>query len=166
MSYSLLAPLAVALSALVAAPGFAAEPTAPLFVVEQQRAALVAQLSRQWSGAFAALPAPRQRTQEQLASTLWSLRADRLFAVSLAGEVEDVEAVFADANRELPRSERPSRRSAIQRGSRLHAAQSLPHSRHAQRRRSAAGERRAHIRRLFDELRYAGRHGDELCRAE
>ena len=54
------------------------------------------------SEAYAALPAPRQRTQEQLARALWSLRADRLFTVSLAGKVEDVEGVFADANRQLP----------------------------------------------------------------
>ena len=95
-----LAPVVAALALLSVVPPLQAEPTAPLFVIEQQRAALVARLSRQWLEAFAALPAPRQRTQEQLASALWALRADRLFAVSLAGEVEDVEVVLAQASRQ------------------------------------------------------------------
>lgn len=98
MSRSVLAPLAVALSALLIVPVCAAEPMAPLFVVEQQRAALVARLSRQWSEAFAALPAPRRLTEERLAGALWAMRADRLFAASLANELEDVERVLAKAN--------------------------------------------------------------------
>ena len=57
MSRPILAPLVVALSALLVAPQIQAEPTAPLFVVEQQRSALVTRLAKQWSDDFAVLPA-------------------------------------------------------------------------------------------------------------
>ena len=98
MSRPVHAPVFAALVALLAAAEPLAQPTAPLFVVEQQRAAIVARLSKQWSEAFAALPAPRRLTEERLANALWALRADRLFAASLAGELEDVERVLAKAN--------------------------------------------------------------------
>ncbi len=97
MSRPVLTPLVVALSALLVVPQIQAEPTAPLFVVEQQRASLVSRLSAQWSGAFAALPPARRVSHEGLANALWGLRADRLFAVSLAGELDAVEAVLAGA---------------------------------------------------------------------
>jgi hypothetical protein len=100
MSRPVLAPLVVALSALLVVPQIQAEPTAPLFVVEQQRSALVARLAKQWSGDFALLPQERRLTHEQLSSALFALRADRLFAVTLAGDAEAVEAVLADAKRE------------------------------------------------------------------
>ena len=51
-------------------------------------------LAKQWSDAFAVLPKERRLDHEQLSSALWALRADRLFAVTLAGEVEAVEAVL------------------------------------------------------------------------
>ena len=85
------------------APQIQAEPTAPLFVVEQQRSALVSRLTRQWSDAFALLPTERRLTHEQLSSTLFALRADRLFAVTLASDAEAIEAVLADAKREAVR---------------------------------------------------------------
>jgi len=100
MSRSVLAPLVVALSALLVVPQIQAEPTAPLFVVEQQRSALVTRLAKQWSDAFALLPKERRLDHEQLSSALWALRADRLFAVTLAGDAEAVEAVLADAKRD------------------------------------------------------------------
>jgi hypothetical protein len=101
MSRSVLAPLAVALSALLVAPQIQAEPTAPLFVVEQQRSALVTRLAKQWSDAFAVLPKERRLDHEQLSSALFALRADRLFAVTLAGDVDAVESVLSDAKREV-----------------------------------------------------------------
>ena len=100
MSRSVLTPLAVALSALLVAPQIQADPTSPLFVVEQQRSALVSRLARQWSDAFAALPKERRLDHEQLSNALFALRADRLFAVTLAGDAEAVEAVLAEAKRE------------------------------------------------------------------
>ena len=100
MPRSVLAPLAVALSALLLGPHALADTTSPLFVVEQQRSALVSRLSRQWADAFALLPAQRRLTHEQLSSALWSLRADRLFAVTLAGDADSVEAVLAEARRD------------------------------------------------------------------
>jgi len=96
----MLAPLAVALSAFLVAPQIQAEPTAPLFVVEQQRSALVTRLAKQWSDAFAVLPKERRITHEQLSSALWALRADRLFAVTLAGEVEAIEAVLDEGRQD------------------------------------------------------------------
>ena len=53
MSRPVLVPLVVALSALLVVPQIQAEPTAPLFVLEQQRSALVSRLAKQWSDAFA-----------------------------------------------------------------------------------------------------------------
>jgi len=100
MPRSMLAPLAMALSALLVAPQIQAEPTAPLFVVEQQRSALVTRLAKQWSDAFAVLPADRRLTHEQLSSALWALRADRLFAVTLAGEVKAIEAVLDEGRQD------------------------------------------------------------------
>jgi hypothetical protein len=100
MSRSVLAPLAVALSALLVVPPIQADPTSPLLVVEQQRAALVSRLARQWSDAFAVLPKDRRLDHEQLSNALFALRADRLFAVTLAGDADAVEAVLADAKRE------------------------------------------------------------------
>ncbi len=100
MSRPVLAPLAVALSALLIVPTLQAEPTAPLFVVEQQRSALVSRLVKQWADAFAVLPKERRLDHEQLSSALFALRADRLFAVTLAGDAEAIEAVLADAKRE------------------------------------------------------------------
>ena len=90
-------------AAFVAGSAAATEPTAPLLVVEQQRSTLVARLAQQWGPGFDALPAPRRLSQEQFASEIWSLRADRLFAVALAGDVETIEAVLGDArNDALP----------------------------------------------------------------
>ena len=100
MSRSVLAPLAVALSAVLVFSQIQAEPTAPLFVVEQQRSALVTRLAKQWSDAFAVLPKERRLDHEQLSSALWALRADRLFAVTLAGEVEAIEAVLGEGRRD------------------------------------------------------------------
>ena len=101
MSRFVLAPLAVALSALLVVPPIQADPTSPLFVVEQQRSALVSRLARQWSDAFASLPKERRLEHEQLSNALFALRADRLFAVTLAGDTEAVEAVLVDAKREI-----------------------------------------------------------------
>ncbi len=100
MPRSVLAPLAVALSALLVAPPIQADPTSPLFVVEQQRSALVSRLARQWADAFAALPKERRLDHEQLSNALFALRADRLFAVTLAGDADAVEAVLVEAKRE------------------------------------------------------------------
>jgi len=55
-------PLAAALALAFALPARAAEPAAPLLVVEQQRASIVARLAEQWSPAFAALPDARHRS--------------------------------------------------------------------------------------------------------
>jgi hypothetical protein len=65
MSRSVLAPLAVALSALLLAPVVSADPSSPLFVVEQQRSALVSRLARQWSDAFAAIQGLDAKLQER-----------------------------------------------------------------------------------------------------
>ena len=100
MPRSVLAPLAVALSAFLVVPPLQADPTSPLFVVEQQRAALVSRLARQWADAFAVLPKERRLEYEQLSNALFGLRADRLFAVTLAGDADAVEAVLSDAKRE------------------------------------------------------------------
>ncbi len=100
MPRPILAPLAVALSALLAVPSLQADPTAPLFVVEQQRSALVSRLARQWSDAFAALPKERRLDHEQLSNALFALRADRLFAVTLAGDADAVEAVLVETKHE------------------------------------------------------------------
>ncbi len=100
MSRFVLAPLAVALSALLLAPHSLADPSSPLFVVEQQRSALVTRLAKQWSDAFAVLPMARRLTHEQFSNALFALRADRLFAVTLAGDAEAVEAVLGEAKRE------------------------------------------------------------------
>ena len=102
----LLAPLLVALAALLVVPSLQAEPTAPLFVVEQQRSALVTRLAKQCSDAFAVLPSDRRRTHEQLSSALWALRADQRFAVTLAGEVEAIETVLVEGrqNARKPRA--------------------------------------------------------------
>jgi hypothetical protein len=107
MPRPLRAPLAVALAALLVAPSSQSDPTVPLLVVEQQRAAIVARLSGQWSEGFAALPTPRRLSEGQLVGALWALRADRLFAASLAGELEDVERVLSKA------SETPSAQQAV-----------------------------------------------------
>ena len=104
MSRPVLTPLVVALSAFLVAPQIQAEPTAPLFVVEQQRSALVTRLAKQWSDAFAILPKERRLTHEQLSSALWALRADRLFAVTLAGEVEAIEAVLGERRQDALKS--------------------------------------------------------------
>jgi len=104
MPRSVLAPLAVALCALLAVSPIQADPTSPLFVVEQQRAVLVTRLARQWSDAFAVLPKERRLDYEQLSNALFALRADRLFAITLAGDADAVEAVLADAKREAVRS--------------------------------------------------------------
>jgi hypothetical protein len=64
MPRSVLAPLAAALSALLLGPHALADTTSPLFVVEQQRFALVSQPSRQWADAFALLPPERRLTHE------------------------------------------------------------------------------------------------------
>jgi len=101
MTRHILAPLSAALALVFAIPTFAADPSAPLLVVEQQRASIVARLAQQWGPAFDALPGARQRSHEALANTLWTLRADRLFAVSLAGELDAVEAVLADAAQDV-----------------------------------------------------------------
>ena len=103
MSRSVLAPLAVALSALLAVPPIQADPASPLFVVEQQRAVLVSRLARQWSDTFATLPKERRLDHEQLSNALFALRADRLFAVTLAGDAEAVEAVLSETKREAVR---------------------------------------------------------------
>jgi hypothetical protein len=100
MPRPILAPLAVALSVLLAVSPIQADPTSPLFVVEQQRSALVSRLARQWSDAFAVLPRERRLDHEQLSNALFALRADRLFAVTLAGDADAVEAVLAEAKRE------------------------------------------------------------------
>ena len=100
MSRPMLAPMVVALSALLVTPQIQAEPTAPLFVVEQQRSVVVTRLAKQWSDAFAAMPKERRLTHEQLSSALWALRADRLFAVTLAGEVEAIEAVLDEGRQD------------------------------------------------------------------
>ncbi len=97
MSRHALAPLSAALALFSVLPAWSAEPAAPLFVVEQQRASMVARLAQQWGPAFDALPGSRQRTHEDLANTLWTLRADRLFAVSLAGELDAVERVLTES---------------------------------------------------------------------
>ncbi len=97
MSRYVLAPLSAALALFSVLPAWSAEPAAPLFVVEQQRASMVARLAQQWGPAFDALPGSRQRTHEDLANTLWTLRADRLFAVSLAGELDAVERVLTES---------------------------------------------------------------------
>ena len=72
------------------------EPAAPLLVVDSS--------APRWSPpratvepAFEALPDARRRSHEELANALWTLRADRLFAVSLAAELDAVERVLADA---------------------------------------------------------------------
>ena len=103
MSRPVLAPLVAALSALLVVPQIPAEPTAPLFVVEQQRSALVSRLAKQWSDAFATLPKERRLDHEQLSNALFALRADRLFAVTLAGDAEAVEAVLSETKREAVR---------------------------------------------------------------
>ena len=82
------------------AGGAIAQRAEPLLVMEQQRAALVARLSAQWGEAFALLPGSRRLSHERLANALWSLRADRLFAVVLAGDATTVEAVLVDAARD------------------------------------------------------------------
>ena len=46
------------------------------------------------------MPTERRLDHEQLSSALFALRADRLFAVTLAGDAEAVEAVLAEAKRE------------------------------------------------------------------
>jgi hypothetical protein len=60
MSRPVLAPLAVTLSALLLAPVVSADPSAPLFLVEQQRATVVSRLVRQWADPIAALPKERR----------------------------------------------------------------------------------------------------------
>ncbi len=97
MTRYVLAPLSAALALVVALPARAADPAAPLLVVEQQRASMVARLAQQWSPAFEALPDARRRSHEELANTLWTLRADRLFAVSLAAELDAVERVLTES---------------------------------------------------------------------
>jgi hypothetical protein len=49
---------------------------------------------------FALLPKERRLDHEQLSSVLVALRADRLFAVTLAGDAEAIEAVLGEAKRE------------------------------------------------------------------
>jgi hypothetical protein len=87
--------VALVLSAM--SVGAIAGPTSPLVAVEQQRPSLVSRLSDQWATPFASLPDGRQRTHEQLANAFWGLRADRLFAVSLAGNASAVESILAEA---------------------------------------------------------------------
>ena len=77
MSRHVLASLSAALALFSALPAWSAEPAALLFVVEQQRASMVARLAQQWGPAFDALTASRHRSHEDLANTLWTLRADR-----------------------------------------------------------------------------------------
>jgi hypothetical protein len=91
-----LAPLLVALAAVLVIPSLQAEPTAALFVVEQQRSALVTRLAKPWSGALAVLSTDRRHIHGQLSGALWVLRADRLLAVTLAGEVEVIETVLVE----------------------------------------------------------------------
>jgi len=62
---------------------------------------MVARLAQQWSSAFEALPDARRRSHEDLANTFWTLRADRLFAVSLAAELDAVERVLTDAAQDV-----------------------------------------------------------------
>ena len=97
MTRHAVAPLVAALALVFSMSVGAAEPAAPLLVVEQQRASMVARLAQQWGPAFAALPGSRQRSHEDLANVLWTLRADRLFAVSLAAELDAVESVLAES---------------------------------------------------------------------
>ena len=97
MPRHVLVPLSAALALAFATPTFAADPAPPLLVVEQQRASMVARLAQQWSPAFEALPDARRRSHEELANTLWTLRADRLFAVSLAAELDAVERVLTES---------------------------------------------------------------------
>ncbi len=66
-------------------------------------------LAKQWSGDFAVLPKDRRLTHEQLSSALFALRADRLFAVTLAGDAEAIEAVLADAKREATKPRAPAK---------------------------------------------------------
>jgi len=93
---------AAGLAGLASASGNAAGVEAslarsPLLAVEQQRASMVARLAEQWGPAFAALPSSRQRSHEDLANTLWTLRADRLFAASLANDLDAVERVLVES---------------------------------------------------------------------
>ena len=97
MTRHVLAPLSAALALAFAMPAWSAEPAAPLFVVEQQRASMVARLAQQWGPAFDTLPGSRQRSHEDLANALWTLRADRLFAVALAAELDAVERVLTES---------------------------------------------------------------------
>ena len=98
MSRHVLASLSAALALFSALPAWSAEPAAPLFVVEQQRASMRRPpRATVGTGAFDALTGPRHRSHEDLANALWTLRADRLFAASLASELDAVEAVLADA---------------------------------------------------------------------
>jgi hypothetical protein len=60
----------------------------------------VTRLAKQWSDAFAVLPTARRLTHEQLSNALFALRADRLFAVTLADDALAVEAVLGEAKRE------------------------------------------------------------------
>ena len=73
MSRHVLASLSAALALFSALPAWSAEPAAPLFVVEQQRASMVARLAQQWGPAFDALrlraPLPRVPRQHHLATT-------------------------------------------------------------------------------------------------
>ena len=106
MSRPVLAPLPVALPAVIVVPSLQAEPTASLSVVEQQRSALVTWLAKPWSDAIAVLPSHRPRTLAQLSSALWVPPADRLPAVTLAGEVEMIESVLVEGrqNARKPRA--------------------------------------------------------------
>ena len=88
---------ALVLGIVLMSPAVRADPLSLLFVVEQQRAAIVAKLARQWTDAFAGLPPERSLTHEQLSGRLWALRADRLFAVTIAADAETVESVLTDA---------------------------------------------------------------------
>jgi hypothetical protein len=57
----------------------------PLMSIEQHRASIVKAIVDKWSDAFAVLPGKESRTADQLGNELFTLRADRLLAASLAG---------------------------------------------------------------------------------
>jgi hypothetical protein len=72
----------------------------PLLVVEQHRASIVQRIVATWGDAPAQQPGSSRMTAERLSDALYRLRADRLFAASLAGSYATVRAVLAGAEGE------------------------------------------------------------------
>ena len=84
-----------------------------LHAIDRNRASIVKRIVDEWSPAMTGAPNGRALSREALAEALWQLRADRLLAASLAGDVDALLALV-ETTRSRERSRDPLTRRAAE----------------------------------------------------